>query len=400
MEVHNYEYKPTTSLKKISKLIKRNNPLTIIQGGAGAGKTISLEMLIIDWFNRFPDKQITICSFERTKLMDTAFHDFKKILIDYGLWYNGKWNENKSKFTFNHGNTGFIEFIGLDKDDIGKGRRRDFVYINEANKISHKKYTDISLRAKRVVIDYNSDAKFWAHDYKDDDNFISLTFRDNEFIPEEEKQNILSYLERGFYDPEAKDLFADNNIKNPYFANLWKVYGLGLTGGIEGQIFTNWKPGVFDESLIAKCHGLDWGFTDPLAMVEVAVDEQQKKIYLREKIYQTELTPTQMINIVSQKVTPNEVIVCDSADPSKIAELANQGYNVYGAWKAKGSIIAGIGWLQEYELIVCDSPNLENELNNYVWAEKKSETPIDANNHLIDAVRYAYDYIRKNILFL
>jgi len=203
---YTYDYKPTVALKKISKLVKSVDDLAIIQGGGGAGKTIGIEMLIIDWFNQNPNKEITICSFERTKLMDTAFHDFKKILIDYGLWYSGRWNENKSRFTFNHGVTGFIEFIGLDKADIGKGRRRDLIYINEANKITHEKYVDISLRAKKTIIDFNSDSEFWAHDYVTKENFIALTFLDNEFIPEEEKRNLLSYLERGFFDQNKKDL--------------------------------------------------------------------------------------------------------------------------------------------------------------------------------------------------
>ena len=33
---------------------------------------------------------------------------------------------------------------------------------------------------------------------------------------------------------------------------------------------------------------------------------------------------------------------------------------------------------------------IAKELQNYVWSDKKSGTPQDANNHLIDAIRYYF----------
>jgi phage terminase large subunit len=58
--------------------------------------------------------------------------------------------------------------------------------------------------------------------------------------------------------------------------------------------------------------------------------------------------------------------------------------------------------VQDYELIVdSESSNLIKELNNYVWHDKKSQTPIDDYNHLLDALGYAvWDLIgssRKSI---
>ena len=44
-----------------------------------------------------------------------------------------------------------------------------------------------------------------------------------------------------------------------------------------------------------------------------------------------------------------------------------------------------------YQIIICgNSYNLEKELNSYVWDDKKAGIPVDSNNHLIDAMRYAY----------
>jgi phage terminase large subunit len=46
--------------------------------------------------------------------------------------------------------------------------------------------------------------------------------------------------------------------------------------------------------------------------------------------------------------------------------------------------------MQDFELIIDpDSINLIKELNNYAWNDKKSGTPFDLFNHLLDAARYA-----------
>lgn len=46
--------------------------------------------------------------------------------------------------------------------------------------------------------------------------------------------------------------------------------------------------------------------------------------------------------------------------------------------------------MQDYELIISpDSINIVKEINNYVWHDKKSQTPIDDYNHALDAIGYA-----------
>ena len=70
---------------------------------------------------------------------------------------------------------------------------------------------------------------------------------------------------------------------------------------------------------------------------------------------------------------------------------------IYRSIKGQGSITYGISLLQDYDLIIDkDSINLIKELNNYAWLERKSNTPIDKFNHLIDAIRYAVTYQLQN----
>ena len=78
-------------------------------------------------------------------------------------------------------------------------------------------------------------------------------------------------------------------------------------------------------------------------------------------------------------------------------ELKQKGCNIVSSIKGAGSITYGISLLQDYDLIVDEqSINLIKELNNYSWLERKSNTPIDKHNHLIDAIRYAVSYQLQN----
>src|SRR5690606_17673449 len=140
----------------LKKFKDNEKKVFVIQGGQGAGKTVAILMLIADYFFR-NKSEITICSAELTKLKETALNDFHKILIDWNLISIIKYNQVESTFTIGAGH--FVEFIGLDKADVGKGRRRKIVFINEANKITLDQFADITARAEIVIIDYNPDIR-------------------------------------------------------------------------------------------------------------------------------------------------------------------------------------------------------------------------------------------------
>jgi phage terminase large subunit len=387
-----YKYKPTTAFWKINDLLNKGNFLSAIKGGQGASKTISLEMLIIDWFYNNPNKEITICSAEKTKLIGTAFQDFKKILLDWNLWEQCKWRDN-TRLTMLDSTTGFIEFIGLDVEDIGKGRRRDLVYINEVNKITREKYIDITRRAKRVVCDWNPDKEFFITEFLKEDNILVLTYKDNEYLPDQERKTIESALPLGFHDPKADNLFAEENIKNPYWANWWKVYGLGLDGQLEGAIFNYWRVGEFDHSL-PYIWGMDWGQSDPHTLIKVAIDNKKMKIYIDEYHYAPLRSSGDVLQLLAKHCKKNELIIADINKGN--ADIILQGYNLVPAHKPPGSVQKGIQDMQDYELIITErSKNVKKELENYIWLDKKGDIPIDAWNHTIDPTRYVLKYFRR-----
>ena len=164
----------------------------------------------------------------------------------------------------------------------------------------------------------------------------------------------------------------------------------------EGVIFTNWSIGKY-ENVGTTVYGQDFGFSnDPTTLIECNIDASNKRIYINECFSLQALTTSQIYNLNRQYVN-DALIVADSAEPRLISELANLGLNIVPTIKGQGSVTYGISLLQDYDLIVTpESINLIKELNNYCWLEKKSNTPIDKHNHLIDALRYAVSYQLEN----
>ncbi|MCB9073990.1 MAG: hypothetical protein H6552_00435 [Chitinophagales bacterium] len=424
--MQNYNYTPVTNTYKINNHFKacREEPLVIIQGSQGASKTVSILMLIVSWFRDNPHLEITICSSERTKLMDTAFQDFKKICIDWNIQNELKWNGQISKITHNNSNIGFIEFIGLDKADIGKGRRRDLIYINECNKITHQKYFDITQRAKKVVVDFNPDRKFYIHDLQNSKNFIKLDYTGNEKLSHQEIRNILEYKRKGYLLDDNDDYILQNGspvILNEFYANKWRVYGLGEIGGVEGRIY-QWKSCTLKEYLefdATEIIGVDWGKVDPFAVIGVKYKDgilrvheynyhsenhwlqNQSEISDTQKDYDLRLIPHIFNKIGIKK---NRLIICDNNYKSKINALRASGW-VYATKTSKIlKIIERISKVQELDIYYTEnSKNIENEQYESCWKKDRAgislEEREDANNHTLDAIEYVVeDLIRKRII--
>lgn len=374
--------KTTTALLKISKLKKK---IWGIQGGQGAGKTYSILQIIINHASSNANKEIYIASDELSKMRITVIKDFCKIMKSFNIF-------NKNEFTdgtlYRFKNGSFIKFIGLDKADIGKGLRSDVIFINEANKIKFETYRELTSRAKHVIIDFNPNREFWFHEEimpRDDCDFIKLTFIDNECLSEEELYEILRYKELGYNE--------DGTEKNGYWANMWRVYGLGEIGRQQGAIFQNWEQGEFNETL-SDAYGMDFGSRDPDAIVRVAIDRENKKIYAKEILYQNSLSTEKLAELVLLKIPKGKYVVADSQASRTIADLKARGVNIKAVEKNK--IIDDIKLIQGWQIIISpDSINFMRELSNWIWLDKGGEVPIDKENHLIDAFRYIVQTLIK-----
>lgn len=211
---------------------------------------------------------------------------------------------------------------------------------------------------------------------KDDVTYIHTTYLDN-----------IENLDQSFIN-EVKRIEITNPEKYKH-----QVLG-GWLNKAEGVIYTNWRIGKFEEHS-KIIFGQDYGFSiDPTTLDQISIDKAKKRIYVKECLHKTGLNTSQ-IYIENDRYAGKNLIIADSAEPRLISELKSRGNNIKGIDKPK--IIDRIALMQDYEIIVdTDSTNIIKELNNYVWHDKKSETPIDDYNHHLDPIGYVlWDFIGK-----
>ena len=354
------------------KAFNDKSDLIVNQGGQGSSKTVSILQVLETIWQTLPNLRITVAAYALPHLKAGAINDFKAILRDKEL--NPEDYYSRSEFTFNNKNGSYIEFVGVE-GNLAKatGPRRDILYINEANKkITYEVFELMNARTHLCTfIDFNPSASFWFHE-DIQPNFkhtlIKSTYLNNPYLPARELRNLLS----------KKD--------NPKYKNWWTVYGLGELGQLEGAILTNWSFGEFDNSLPFG-YGLDFGVKHHDAMIKAAVDKANKTIYWHEEIYKNGLSTTELYEIVNNVVKNNKFIAADNSAIRTIKDLSRKGLNIKGVKKNK--IVEDIKNLMNYEIIVTpQSVNLANNLNNWLWLDKKGEIPMDENDDLIDAGRY------------
>lgn len=367
----------TTAIKKLSKLNKRNR---VVQGGTSAGKTFGIIPLLIDHAIRNPNKEISIVSESIPHLRRGALKDFLKIMISTGRYIDGMFNKSLLKYQFTNGS--YIEFFSIESADKLRGARRNILYVNEANNIPFDAYNQLAIRTNETIwIDFNPTSSFWAHtelQNAEDTDFIKLTYKDNEALPE----TIIK-------DIEKAKVKATNST---YWKNWWTVYGLGEIGSLEGACIPDWKQIDLPNEARLLCYGMDWGYSnDPTTLV--AMYKYNNAFIFDEVLYKKGMLNTEISNLLKSYDVDN-IIYADSAEPKSIAELNSYGHTVLPCMKGRDSIVYGINLINQNEIYVTTrSVNMIKELQNYIWLKTKDgETlnkPIDAYNHCIDAMRYA-----------
>lgn len=370
-----------TYTKAISKIRRIKSRIKVIQGGSSAGKTVAILAILIDKALKDSDLAISVVAESTPHLRRGAIRDFINILKSTQRFKKDQWHITNSTYRFSNGS--YIEFFSADQGDKLRGARRDVLYINEANNINREAYLELAMRTNGdIYIDYNPSHSFWNKEVLEDDNaqLLILTYKDNNGLP----QNVIDFL-------ESKRVLAKTS---EYWQNWVKVYLDGLEGRLQGTIFNNYK--IIDK-IPAEARllglGMDFGFTnDPSTLI--AIYKYNDELIVDEIFYQTGLLNSDIAKLIKSNQLDRQQIFADSAEPKSIADLKRMGIKVSAVDKGRDSVLYGIELIQEQKLSITKrSTNLINELDKYIWKTDRegntSNTPIDAFNHAMDALRYA-----------
>lgn len=364
----------TTAINKIAKLDKR---IKIIQGGTSAGKTFGIIPHLINIAAKHSNIEISVVAESIPHLRRGALKDFVKIMKWINRFDDKQFNKSLLNYQFKNGS--YIEFFSADDSSKLRGARRDILYINECNNVTFESYNELAIRTKRrIYLDFNPANEFWVHtELKDepDTDFLILTYKDNEALD----QRIVKEIEKN----------RDKATTSSYWANWWRVYGLGEIGMLEGVVFSNWKTidTIPTEAKLIGI-GLDFGYTnDPTAIIEIYNYNGQRII--NELKYQTGMLNSD----IAKELPKNVVVYADSSEPKSIDEIRRYGITIKGVTKGKDSINYGIDIMQQQNyLVTSNSTNLIKELRAYCWDQDKTgkqlNKPQGKQDHGIDALRY------------
>lgn len=369
-------YCDTTALERIESMSAR---IRIIQGGTSAGKTVAILLGILDLSFEVNNKVIGVVSDTFPNLRRGALRDFQRILS--GTERDRYFDEIKTTHTFENIITGtIIEFFST--DNMGAlGSRRDYLFVNEANRITIDTFDQLEVRTEDTIwLDFNPVNEFWAHklsEVRSDTEFIKLTYLDNEGL----SQSIIDSIE----------------TRKNSDSNWWRVYGLGEIGSLEGNVYSGWGvvESVPDDYRLMMVGG-DWGFAnDPTAVVGIYVNAD-KDIIFDEWFYSPHVKDEDVgRQVMSEHPEAASVMAAlDAANPQGIMRWRELGFQAFAASKPAGSVIAGVNYLRQKNIsYTARSKNLEKEYLTYAFVKSKTTgestgVPIDKDNHLMDALRY------------
>lgn len=355
----------------------------IIYGGAGSGKSFfAAQRLVYRALGGKKQKFLVVRKVGRTNRHST-FDLIQAIIAEWGLKPLFKINRSDMEILCHNGNR--IIFSGL--DDVEKLKSIfgiTSIWVEEASEISREDFQQLDLRLRgshqqplQITLTFNPvSALSWLKSFffdhpKPNTMILKTTYLDNQFL-----------------DAQYKEVLENLKDEDETFH---QIYALGEWGTLGHLIYPgNWSvetkaPDSFPE----KYWGLDFGFNNPTALLEVA--ERDGETWILSELYRSELTNSDLLRELKARVKHGAPIYADSAEPARIEEINRAGFLIFPADK---DVRAGIDLVKRKRLrVLADCQNTVKELNGYSWKKNKDgvaiDEPVKFNDHAMDALRYA-----------
>jgi PBSX family phage terminase large subunit len=260
--------------------------------------------------------------------------------------------------------------------DIMTGRLRAGAYRNAFVTTTPKGYNWIHDRFVDGLGDVRPEQRGAADVLDSDDtrSILRVPTDTNPHLPEDYVESIRGEYSGSFFRQEVLGEFTKfEGLVYPWFSEHDHVVGE--------------TPDRYDDVV----YGVDWGFNAPSAVL--AVVRQGDRRVVAESFHERRCTVDDIGDVLEQFVDRwgEGPIYCDPAEPGSIYDLQSRGL---GARKADNDVTPGIQTVAAHQddLAVHESCQaVINEFGQYRYPEgdDDADRPVKANDHAMDALRYA-----------
>ena len=380
----------------------------VLKGGKGSKKSTTTALNLIFRLLKYPEANILVVRAVMNTHRDSTFAQLKWAQEKLGVSHLFKNNVSPLEMTYIPTGQkilfrGFDDVLKLASTTVDKGYLC-WVWIEEAYEIlSESDFEKLDLSVPRGNIpDYLFKQTTLTFNPWSEGHWLKKRFFDT---PHDDVDTYsTNYLCNEFLDKTDIAVFERMREEN---ARRYAVAGLGEWGIAEGLVYENWEVKDFDWRTVGFSEkkkkdtswqyraffGLDYGYTnDPTAFICFLANPLTKEIYVFDEIYKTKMLNSDIAEEIKKKGFAKELIRADAAEPKSNDDLRRLGLQrLNPSVKGKDSVTNGIAAIQEYKIYVHPScKNTLAELGSYCWKKDKINVPEDKNNHLMDAMRYAF----------
>jgi len=211
----------------------------------------------------------------------------------------------------------------------------------------------------------------------------------------------VNYADNPWFPTVLKDEMEYDKRRDPdKYQHVWRGEYLQNS---QSRVFRNWRIEDFDAPPDAIHRlGADWGFAvDPTTLVRCHIIGRTLYIDFEAYMVGCEIvnTPELFMQVPEAEKWP---IVADSARPETISHMRRNGFpKIMTAVKGPRSVEEGIEFLKNYTIVV--HPRCTHTIDELTLYSYKTDPltgkilPVleDKKNHVIDALRYACEAVRR-----
>lgn len=359
----------------------------MITGSAGSGKTLYGSHKCILYALMYAGARCYVFRQTLNALRITIYREIIELLDNYQIPYD----HNKAEFKLTLFNGSTIEFKGLDDKRKIRSINADFIIIEQAEEINEPVYRELEKRLRGKVSDKYYGQMLLIVQPESQSHFLYKIYYKNREL---EETNVIHfcYKDNPYLPPAyVREYKLMKEIDYEYYLN----YSRGEWIEPAGAVYTNYDDELSDKGYSYYTAGVDFGFNNPSCFLLTGWLDGEP--YVIDEVYERKLTNAEFIQHIEKCLDKNElsakdldVVYCDSAEPDRIEEFCQAGFNAIGADKSVSAGIDSVRRVIVHIATICEKT--WKEIGSYKYRKDKDgnilEEPVKINDHAMDALRY------------